>query len=111
MPRIGFQLKVAPQHIDEYVRRHAEVWPEMLAEIAAAGRRNYSLFLAPDGTLFGSYDVDDEAAPTRTSRLRPSWPVGKPTCPSSSTASKAEQTRPRRPSSRSSTWKSSSARR
>lgn len=62
MPRIGFQLKVAPQHIDEYVRRHAEVWPEMLAEIAAAGRRNYSLFLAPDGTLFGSYDVDDEAA-------------------------------------------------
>lgn len=62
MPRIGFQLRLRPEQIDEYVRRHAEVWPEMLAEIAAAGRRNYSLFLAPDGTLFGSYEVDDEEA-------------------------------------------------
>lgn len=43
--RVCFQLQVRPDLLDEYLQRHSPVWPEMLAEIAAAGRRNYSLFL------------------------------------------------------------------
>ncbi|KHK97113.1 L-rhamnose 1-epimerase [Microbacterium mangrovi] len=62
MTRICFELQVAPEHLEEYVARHRAVWPEMLAEIEAAGRRNYSLFLAGEGRLVGYYETDDDAA-------------------------------------------------
>lgn len=60
--RIAFQLQIAPAMVDEYVARHTPVWPEMLAEIAASGRRNYSLFLGEGGRLFGYYETDDDEA-------------------------------------------------
>jgi L-rhamnose mutarotase len=60
--RVCFRLQVRPELLDEYLARHSPVWPEMLAEIAAAGRRNYSLFLAEGGTLIGYYEVDDDDA-------------------------------------------------
>jgi L-rhamnose mutarotase len=60
--RICFQLQVQPELLAEYVVRHTPVWPEMLAEIAASGRRNYSLYLAEGGTLIGYYETDDDAA-------------------------------------------------
>lgn len=62
MTRVCFQLTVRSDLLDEYVARHTPVWPEMLAEIAAAGRRNYSLFLADGGRLIGYYETDDDAA-------------------------------------------------
>lgn len=63
MPRIAFRLRVRPELVDEYVARHTPVWPEMLAEIAASGRRNYSIFLDREtATLFGCYETDDDAA-------------------------------------------------
>lgn len=62
MTRHCFQLQVHPALLDEYIARHTPVWPEMLAEIAAAGRRNYSLFLAEGGTLIGYYETDDDEA-------------------------------------------------
>ena len=62
MTRVCFQLRIAPDLIDEYVRCHTPVWPEMLAEIAASGRRNYSLFLGDGGMLIGYYETDDDAA-------------------------------------------------
>ncbi|MCL2732673.1 MAG: L-rhamnose mutarotase, partial [Actinomycetia bacterium] len=40
--RVCFRLRVRPDRIAEYRARHAAVWPEMLREIAASGRRNYS---------------------------------------------------------------------
>jgi L-rhamnose mutarotase len=60
--RVCFQLQVDPALLDEYIERHTPVWPEMLAEIAAAGRRNYSLFLGEGGRLIGYYETDDDAA-------------------------------------------------
>ncbi|KAA9089557.1 L-rhamnose mutarotase [Microbacterium radiodurans] len=60
--RVCFQLQVHPELLDEYIERHSPVWPDMLAEIAASGRRNYSLFLAEGGLLIGYYEVDDDAA-------------------------------------------------
>ncbi|MFT4280883.1 L-rhamnose mutarotase [Microbacterium sp.] len=60
--RVAFELRIAPERIEEYVARHSPVWPEMLAEIAAAGRRNYSLFLGEGGRLFGYYETDDDVA-------------------------------------------------
>jgi L-rhamnose mutarotase len=60
--RVCFQLQVKPDRLEEYVRRHEAVWPEMLRAIADAGRRNYSLFLRDDGLLIGYYETDDDAA-------------------------------------------------
>jgi L-rhamnose mutarotase len=51
--RYGFTLKVKAEMADEYRRRHTAVWPDMLDALRRAGWHNYSLFLAPDGTLFG----------------------------------------------------------
>lgn len=62
MPRVAFQLQIAPDLISTYIARHSPVWPEMLAEIAASGRRNYSLFVADGGRLIGYYETDDDAA-------------------------------------------------
>jgi L-rhamnose mutarotase len=56
--RICFQLQVKPGLIDEYTRRHAAVWPEMLAALKSSGWHNYSLFLRPDGLLIGYFETD-----------------------------------------------------
>lgn len=62
MPRVCFRLQVKPDLINEYVARHRAVAPDMLAAIRDAGRRDYSIFLAPDGLLIGYYETDDDAA-------------------------------------------------
>ena len=51
--RVCFQLQVKQDRIDEYRRRHSEVWPEMLQALADTGWHNYSLFLREDGLLIG----------------------------------------------------------
>jgi L-rhamnose mutarotase len=53
MSRVCFQLQVRPERIAEYRERHAAVWPDMLAALAATGWHNYSLFLREDGLLIG----------------------------------------------------------
>jgi L-rhamnose mutarotase len=59
MQRVCFRLQVDPVHLDEYRRRHAEVWPEMRDALATAGWHNYSLFLADDGQLIGYLECED----------------------------------------------------
>ena len=56
--RVCFQLQVKPGLIEEYTRRHAAVWPEMLAALKNSGWHNYSLFLRPDGLLIGYFETD-----------------------------------------------------
>jgi L-rhamnose mutarotase len=56
---VCFLLKVRPDRIDEYRRRHREVWPEMLDALKATGWHNYSLFLQPDGLLVGYLETAD----------------------------------------------------
>jgi L-rhamnose mutarotase len=58
MERIAFRIRLRSGHEEEYRRRHAAVWPELLADLKAAGASNYSIFL--DGEdLFGYLEVDD----------------------------------------------------
>ena len=60
MERVGFRLKLKKDLLDEYVERHREVWPEMLAALSATGWTNYSLFLdRDDATLFGYFETPD----------------------------------------------------
>lgn len=53
---------VDPARLEEYRRRHAAVWPELLVALRDAGWRHYSLFLRPDGLLIGYAEADDLAA-------------------------------------------------
>ena len=58
--RSGFVLRVKPDRVEEYVRAHRDVWPEMLEALAAAGIRNYTIFR--DGNrMFGYFETDDLA--------------------------------------------------
>ena len=62
MQRVGFRLAVKPERLDGYKRIHREVWPELLADMGAAGIRNDSIF-ARGSELFGYLECDDwEAA-------------------------------------------------
>ncbi|ELT45779.1 L-rhamnose mutarotase [Arthrobacter nitrophenolicus] len=64
--RVCFRSSIKPELIDEYKRRHAAVWPEMLRALKDAGWNNYSLFLGEDGLLVGYVECDDfEAARAR----------------------------------------------
>lgn len=56
--RVGSVLKVKASMVDEYRRHHEAVWPEMLDALRRTGWHNYSLFLMPDGTLFGYVEID-----------------------------------------------------
>ena len=59
MQRICFQLHVRPDGVEEYVKRHEAVWPEMRDALAAAGWHNYSLFMGPSGTVTGYVECED----------------------------------------------------
>lgn len=58
MNRYCFVLRVATRHLEEYRRRHAEVWDDMKDALSSAGWQNYSLFLSADGLLVGYVESD-----------------------------------------------------
>lgn len=51
MERHGDVVQLDPDKVDEYVRLHREVWPEIQAMIEECNIRNYSIFMRrlPDG--------------------------------------------------------------
>lgn len=53
MERVCFCLQVRPDCLDEYKKRHQNVWQEMRDALSATGWHNYSLFLREDGLLIG----------------------------------------------------------
>lgn len=57
MTRVGFLLKVKKDKIEDYKRHHENVWPEMKEALRKTGWHNYSLFMQPDGTLFGYFET------------------------------------------------------
>lgn len=59
MRRICFTLQVKPGRLEEYRRRHAQVWPEMLEALRDTGWHDYSLFLREDGLLVGYLLTND----------------------------------------------------
>ena len=59
MQRVCFELRVKPDHIEQYRAAHAAVWPDMLLALKSTGWNNYSIFLRPDGLLIGYFETDD----------------------------------------------------
>lgn len=60
MQRFGQVIRVKSETFDEYVKYHADVWPEILKMIRECNIRNYSIF-HKDGFLFAymEYHGDD----------------------------------------------------
>lgn len=58
MPRYCFTLQVRSDRLEEYRKRHAAVWPDMLRALRRTGWGNYSLHLRPDGLLVGYVETD-----------------------------------------------------
>ena len=57
MQRMGMMIGIAPEKIAEYKELHANVWPEVLEQIAAANIRNYTIFLRePENVMFGTWE-------------------------------------------------------
>ena len=53
MQRVAFKLRLKPGVVAEYKKRHDEIWPELAAELKAAGVSDYSIFLDEETlTLF-----------------------------------------------------------
>jgi len=57
--RVGQVIRLDPSRIEEYERLHAAVWPEVLAQIARSGIRNYSIFRYED-LLFATFEYVGE---------------------------------------------------
>jgi L-rhamnose mutarotase len=53
--RCGQVLRLKPEHREEYVRYHANVWPEISKTITDGNIRNYSVFLKDD-LLFAYFE-------------------------------------------------------
>ncbi|WP_298240080.1 L-rhamnose mutarotase, partial [uncultured Bradyrhizobium sp.] len=57
MQRMGQVLGLKPEKVAEYVRLHADVWPEILEMISACNIKNYSIYLKePENLLFAYYE-------------------------------------------------------
>lgn len=61
MKRYASVIGLAPEAIADYKRIHADVWPDVLAQIQKSGIANYSIFLKePENLLFSYYEYRGE---------------------------------------------------
>ncbi len=69
MKRIGFAMQLLPGNREEYKRRHDEIWPELVAELHAAGVRDYVIYLDPrTDTLYASQKVTEHNTADKLAR-------------------------------------------
>ena len=59
MKRYGSVIGIRPEHIAEYKRIHAAVWPDVLKQIKASKISNYSIFLKePENIMFAYFEYE-----------------------------------------------------
>ena len=60
MKRAGFAMQLKPGNVEEYKRRHDEIWPELVTELQAAGVRDYVIYLdTRTGTLYAGQKLTE----------------------------------------------------
>lgn len=57
MEKYAWKATVIDGKLDEYVKRHNEIWPEMLEVLSAAGIKNYTIWNVGN-ELFGYYECE-----------------------------------------------------
>ena len=55
MERYSWVAKIKPGKKEEYIKRHNEIWPEMVKLLKDAGICNYSIWISGDN-VFGYYE-------------------------------------------------------
>ena len=60
MEKYAWKAKIVDGAIDEYVRRHNEIWPQMKEVLADAGIVNYTIWNVGN-ELFGYYECEKGA--------------------------------------------------
>jgi L-rhamnose mutarotase len=58
MERYAWKARVLEGKLDEYIKRHDEIWPELLEVLKQAGIKNYTIWNV-DNTLFGYYECEN----------------------------------------------------
>ena len=61
MERLAWKGRIKPGCEAEYVKRHDEIWPEMVEVLKSAGICNYTIF-ANGNELFGYYECEKGVA-------------------------------------------------
>ena len=57
MERYAWKGRIKEECLDEYIRRHNEIWPEMKDMLNDAGIKNYTIWNVGD-EMFGYYECD-----------------------------------------------------
>lgn len=60
MEKYAWKGMIAPGKIDEYIRRHKEIWPEMVEVLREAGIVNYTIWNVGN-EVFGYYECEKGA--------------------------------------------------
>jgi L-rhamnose mutarotase len=61
--RFAFKMKLYPGFKEEYRKRHAEIWPELVTMLENEGIGNYSIFLDEEtNTLFAYQEQSGESS-------------------------------------------------
>ena len=57
MERYAWKARILPGKLEEYIRRHDAIWPEMVEVLRFAGTSNYTIWSTGD-ELFGNYKCE-----------------------------------------------------
>ena len=57
MEKYAWRAKIVKGKKAEYIKRHREIWPEMVTVLKEAGIRNYTIWYNDD-ELFGYYECE-----------------------------------------------------
>ena len=66
MIRRAFKMELSSGNVEEYKRRHNEIWPELTAELRRAGISDYSIYFDPETRILFAFQKlsDDNTADT-----------------------------------------------
>ena len=60
MRKVAFKMKLFPDKKEEYIRRHNEIWPELIQLLKENGVSDYTIFLDEETSiLFAVQKVDE----------------------------------------------------
>jgi L-rhamnose mutarotase len=66
MIRNAFKMKLSSGNIEEYRKRHDEIWPGLVTELRKAGISDYSIYYDPETQILFAFQKlsDDHTAET-----------------------------------------------
>lgn len=60
--RFGFKMKLYPGRKEEYIKRHNEIWPDLVKLLKEEGVGNYSIFIDEETNTLFAYQEQSGAS-------------------------------------------------